>query len=49
MVSRAELPVLAILQWGLLAGHRRVDDHLQVAAAGDIAPRLVGLFEQRKR
>jgi len=30
---------------GLLAGHRRVDDHLQVATAGDVAPRLVNLFD----
>jgi hypothetical protein len=44
-VSRAELPVLAILRWGLLAGHRRVDDHLQVATAGEVAPCLVDLFD----
>jgi len=34
---------------GLRAGHRCVDDHLQVATAGDVAPRLVDLFDWRER
>jgi hypothetical protein len=30
---------------GLLAGHRRVDHHLQVAIARDVALRLVDPFD----